>query len=230
MNSTGRIWEIDFLRGTVLVLMVFFHLLFDLKEFYNYPVAYNSGVYFYIGKVSAILFIIISAVSSFFSRNNVRRAVKFLVVAFLITIGSHLYNSAYGIKFGIMHFLGVSILLFPLFKNINKYFLLVLGTGIIILGNYLDHIAVANNCLFLFNLTGSSWVSADYYPLFPWFGVFLYGVVLGKILYPTKKSLFKFTPPRDIVSYFGRHTLLIYLIHQPILLLAIGAYVRLIDR
>ncbi len=229
MNNTrgARVWEIDFFRGIALVLMVFFHLLFDLKELYGYPVQYNSGIYFYIGKVSVILFILVAAVSSTFSRNNTRRAVKILAAALLISVVSHLYNPIFGIKFGILHFLGTSILLFPLFRKLNKYLLAILGTVIIAAGQYLNSVSVEHNYLFIFNLTSSPWVSADFYPLFPWFGVFLYGIALGKLLYPNRKSLFRYTPRRNLLCFIGRHTLPVYLIHQPLLLLVVGIYVKL---
>lgn len=226
-GTSRRLWEIDTLRGIALVLMIIFHFLFDLREFYGFPVHYNSGVYYYIGKVSAILFMLISAISCAFSSSNLKRAVKFLAVALAITIGTHLYNPAFGIKFGILHFLGMCILLYPLFKGLNKYILLVLGTIIIMLGRYFSVLPVDNNYLFLFSLTSNTWVSADYYPLFPWLGVFLYGIALGKILYPRHQSLLKRFQGSNFFGFIGRHTLPIYLIHQPVLLLLIGIYVKL---
>jgi len=226
MIERERVWEIDFFRGIALVLMIFFHVLFDLKEFYSYPVTYNAGIYDYLGKVSVILFILISAISSSFSRNNVRRGLKYLAVGMLITVASHLYNPDYGIKYGILHFLGTSILLFSLFRNLNKYILLILGTIIIILGQYLNVVPVSHSYLFLFNLTSSSWISSDFYPLFPWLGLFLYGTVLGKLLYPVKRSLFSFTPRKNILSFLGQHTLSVYLIHQPMLILLLGLFME----
>ena len=208
--------------------MIFFHLLFNLKEIYGYSISYNSGIYYYIGKASVLLFIIISAISCSFSRNNTRRAAKVLLVALLITVVSHLYNPDFGIKFGILHFLGVSILLYPWIKNFNKYILAIAGTMIIILGQYFNRFPTNNNYLFLFNLTDSSWVSADYYPLFPWFGVFLYGIALGKQLYPQKKSLFNHPPQHNVLGFVGQHTLSVYLIHQPVLLLAIEVYTKIV--
>jgi len=229
LNRTDdhRIREVDFLRGIALILMIIFHAVFDLREFYDYPVQYGAGIYFYIGKVSVILFILVSAVSCSFSRHNPGRALKLLAAAFLITVVSHLYDPQYGIKFGILHFLGTGILLYPLVRKLNMYSLLILGTLIILMGQYLGGVTVKHNYLFLFNLTDNSWVSADYYPLAPWLGVFLYGIALGKLLYPQKRSLCGLGPHNDMISFIGRHTLKVYLVHQPLLLLAIGAYEKL---
>lgn len=224
MNKTsrGRVWEIDFLRGIALTLMIIFHLFYDLNEFYGYAVPYNRGIYYLTGKVSGTLFIMISAVSASFSRNNPRRAGGILAAAAVITVVTHIYDPNYGIKFGILHFLGTAVLLYPFFRRLDKYILAFLGTIIIILGWYFDRIPVDNNFLFLFNLTAGSWISADYYPLFPWLGVFLYGISLARFLYPQKKSLLKFTPQRDFLGFLGRHTLVVYLAHQPLLILIIG--------
>ncbi|MBU7008031.1 heparan-alpha-glucosaminide N-acetyltransferase [Phosphitispora fastidiosa] len=239
-NTSGRVWELDFLRGIALILMVLFHLLYDLNEFYGYPVHYNTGVYFYIGKTAGILFIMISAISSAFSRNNFKRAVMFLGVGMLITLITHLYNPAYGIKYGILHLLGTSVLIYPLFKNLDKYILAVVGTVIIALGIYFDSTAVGNNYLFLFNLTDSQWVSADYYPMFPWLGVFFYGVCVQKLIYPdagksaagvriscVRPTLLSAMQARlDFIAFLGRHTLSVYLAHQPLLILLIGIWLK----
>lgn len=225
--SYRRIWEIDFVRGIALLLMIIFHFLFDLREFFGFNVAYNKGIYYLIGKTAGILFILISAVSCKLSQNNNKRAVKLLLVALLITIVSHIYDSSYGIKFGILHFLGISILLYPIFKELRSITLIILGTFIIAAGNYLGHTSVISNYMFIFNLTSSSWVSGDYYPFFPWFGVFLYGIAVSKVVYQERHSLLKDLPKSNIVTYLGRHTLAVYLVHQPVLIGLIYLYVQL---
>ncbi|WP_418791556.1 heparan-alpha-glucosaminide N-acetyltransferase [Phosphitispora sp. TUW77] len=220
--------------------MVIFHLVYDLNEFYGYPVHYESGVYFFIGKTAGVLFIIISAISSAFSRNNFKRGVMFLGVGMLITLITHLFTPAFGIKYGILQFLGTCVMIYPLFKKMDKYILVVLGTIIIALGNYFDSVVVRNNLLFLFNLTDSTWISADYYPLFPWLGVFFYGVYLQKLIYPeagnsgevVRNSLkvpggvSKWKSRLDFIAFLGRHTLLVYLVHQPLLILIIGIWIK----
>src|SRR5690606_12516153 len=95
--------------------------LYDLKEFYGFPIDYNEGFYYYIGKTSGILFIVLSAISCSLSANNLKRGLKILAWAASITVASHLYDPEFGIKYGILHFLGTSILLFPLFRNLNIY-------------------------------------------------------------------------------------------------------------
>jgi uncharacterized membrane protein len=220
-QNRARIWELDFFRGIALILMIYFHVIYDMKELYNYPIVYDSGINYYIGKVSAILFMIIAGISCSLSQNNFKRSLKILAAAMVITIATHLFDPGIGIKFGILHFLGVSILLYPLFKKLNVYLLPVAGTIIVILGNIITRISVSYDWLFPLGLSSNSFVSSDYYPLLPWFGVFLYGVFLGRIFYSSKESVFSFSLGSNPVSMVGKSTLTVYIIHQPLILLVL---------
>lgn len=221
INNKTRIWELDLLRGITLILMIYFHTIYDLKEFYNFPVSYENGANYYIGKISAILFMLISGISSSLSKSNIKRAFKVLEIALIITIITHLYDPDYGIKFGILHFLGVSILLSPIFSKLNKYILLLLGTLTIIIGNAISNIETSVNYLFPIGIINSSFISSDYYPLLPWFGIFLYGIALGKFLYTQKRSIFTFNFKDNVISKIGLKTLPIYLLHQPAITLTL---------
>jgi len=220
-KNCTRIWELDFLRGVALILMVYFHTIYDLKEFYYYTVSYTDGLNFYIGKISAILFMLISGTSSSLSANNTKRGIKVLCIAMLITIITHLYDLDYGIKFGILHFLGVSMLLSPVFIKLNKYVLIALGIGILGIGNFITEINTSVNYLFPFGITDSSFASSDYYPLVPWLGVFLIGLSLGKLLYSDRRSLLPFGMNDNFIMIAGQHTLSIYLFHQPAIMIVL---------
>lgn len=217
-----RIWEIDFLRGMALLLMIIFHVVFDLKDIYNYPIYYDRGFYYYVGKMSAILFMLVAGVSSSFSRSNVKRGIRIFAIAMAITVVTYLFDPDLIIKFGILHFFGTSMILYPLFEHMEKYALMLTATLIIAVGYFMSNMTVPFDFLFPIGLTSSSFFSSDYYPLFPWFGVFLYGVAISKILYNEKKSIFNFTMRDNPVLLIGKHTLLVYIIHQPIILLVLN--------
>ena len=65
----------------------------------------------------------------------------------------------------------------------------------------------------------------DYYPLFPWLGVVLLGVALGRFLYPEGEARYPVRSPEtrwlapmlEALAFCGRHALTIYVVHQPIL-------------
>ncbi|WP_077713135.1 heparan-alpha-glucosaminide N-acetyltransferase [Desulforamulus ferrireducens] len=219
MKFSNRIWELDSLRGLAILLMVMFHLIFDLNAFYQIPIPYEQGPIYYVGKAAAVLFIFVAGVSCTLSRNNVKRGIKLVLWGMVITLVTSIVVPGSNIIFGILHFLGVSILLYPLFKKLNPMSMLLLGTIIILSGTLLDHISMSNNWLAPLGLVAKSFFSLDYYPLIPWFGLFLYGVAGGQMLYREKKSLFHFRPKRSLLSTLGQHSLFIYLIHQPVILL-----------
>ncbi|MDO7787662.1 heparan-alpha-glucosaminide N-acetyltransferase [Desulforamulus aquiferis] len=208
----------DFFRGIAIIIMVLFHLLFDLNEFYNVPINYEQGLIYYSGKLAASIFIFISGISCTLSKNNLKRGLILLMIALVITIITAYAVPGSNIFFGILHFLGVSILLYSIIKNINPSFLFILGGIIILGGQYKNQLTMPNNLLAPVGLLGEPFYSMDYYPLIPWFGLFLLGVALGKLVYKEKKSLFKMDFTKSYLVYLGQHSLLIYLIHQPLLL------------
>lgn len=202
--------------------MIYFHIIFDLKDLYGYPLEYASGVNYYIGKLSVILFMLLSGISCTLSKNNVKRGIRVLAIALLITLATHLYSDALGVKFGVLHFLGLSMILYEAVKKANPYVLLAAGVIIIIAGNLFGKITMSHDIFFIFNLTSNSFYSSDYYPLFPWLGIFLFGIVIGKLFYSSKESLLPFSIKENPISKAGRHTLILYVIHQPLILVILS--------
>ena len=227
-KNKHRIWELDFFRGIALLLMIYFHVIFDLSDIFGYNVDYTVGLNKLAGRMAGILFILISGISCSLSRNNFKRALKILAVAIGISIITHVFDPNMGIKFGILHFLGLSILLYPLLRKLNGYLLAIIGTMILIAGNLITKINVTYDYLFILGITSNRFISADYYPLIPWLGIFIYGIILGEILYNEKKSIFRFQMKDNIIMWLGRNTLLIYIIHQPIIIFIIAAIKKLL--
>jgi len=217
-----RLWEIDTFRGFALVLMIIYHLLYDLKEFYNFDIAYNQGIFFIIGKTAAILFILIAGVSCTFSKNNTLRAFKLIAWGYVIFLVMYIAVPGSNIVFGILQFLGVCILLSPVFKNISPYLLMAIGTIIILSGDSISKISISHNWLAPLGFMGPNFYSVDYFPLIPWFGVFLLGIALRKVVYKQERSLFA-TSGRYFRPFtkVGQHTLIIYLVHQPLIMAAL---------
>lgn len=218
-QSDTRLWEIDMLRGFALILMVTYHFLYDLNEFFNYDIAYNEGVFYLLGKSAAILFILIAGVSCSFSKNNTLRGVKLIIWGLVIFLVTYIAVPGSNIIFGILQFLGTCLLLYPVFRNLPPYTLIAGGAAVIVTGELTDQIPVSQNWLAPLGFWGPSFSSVDYFPLIPWLGVFLLGIAISKLVYQQRKSLTgelgKYFRPLTVV---GRHTLVIYLVHQPLIL------------
>lgn len=228
-GAAGRIWELDFLRGLAIVLMVFYHLGFDLIEFcglksilgirldLDTPLMSAAQTFF------AGLFIVLCGISSTLSRGNLKRALKILAVALLVTIATYIFAPSEAIWFGILQCLGACILIYAwLFRKAGPRLTAAAGAAVIaagvVLPAVLRHVRVDFNWLMPFGVTSGSFSTYDYFPLLPWLGVFLLGAFLGKTVYARRKSLLPFRPPAAFFSLAGRHSLLIYIAHQPLIM------------
>jgi uncharacterized membrane protein len=227
--AKNRIWEIDFLRGVAIVLMLLFHGGFDITELAGkhvvFGIRWNLGspgfhvaVAFFAG-----LFILLCGVSSTLTRSNVRRGLKLLGVAILVTAASFVFNREETIYFGILHCLGVCILVYgAVFRRAGPGMLAGAGVFVFALNAavsaLLKSTPIRTDWLAPFGVISDTFSSFDYFPLLPWFGVFLGGAALGKWLYADRKSLIEKPWPMGFFNFAGRHTLLIYVFHQPIFL------------
>jgi uncharacterized membrane protein len=227
-----RIWEIDFLRGLSIILMVGYHLLYDLgamadvKSLLGFTTDLSTPAWLVAQYFFAGLFVVLSGISSTLSRGNVRRSIKLLAVALLVTAVTFFYNRAAAIHFGILHCLAVSILVYGLaFERVKAPACAAAGAGVLAVSAALPFALkgaeIGFDWLLPFGIHSPFYSSFDYFPLFPWFGIFLAGVSLGKSVYASKRSLIRRRLPVTFVNFAGRHSLLIYIIHQPIILAAL---------
>lgn len=243
-----RIWELDFLRGACVCLMVLDHMLYDLAYVFRgiwFAGKPGTGVLYWICTSFAkewyfhwplrsilwvavvVCFIGLCGVSCSFSRFNAKRGLKLAAVAAALTLATwgmdqFLGREQFTIRFGILHLLAASILIYCLIKGFGKWGILILGIVCIVTGVYFSlHPVETDGYLlgYLIHTTGP-FRSADYFPLLPWLGVFLIGAVLGPVLYKEKKSYFPGSGRSTALKPFlwmGRHALLIYIFHQPVI-------------
>lgn len=233
MKQHKRIWEIDFLRGFALFCMIIDHALFDLSE----PFAFQSGPLAFLTTFAAgfmkwrfheplrlffvVLFIGISGMMSSFSRSNWSRGLKLLLVAGLLTAAAY-FAGPYDIWFGILHMLAVSMLLYALLSRFGNLFSFIFGLLLIAAGIYIEQQGLRSASMWLYPFGwGRGIVTvADYFPLLPWAGIFFLGGVLGNLLYKGRASRYPGLEKSGFHSPFrflGRHSLWVYLLHQPIL-------------
>jgi len=228
-NIRSRIWEIDFLRGLSIILMVFYHLGYDLNDFCGIKKLAGISIdvsgtgiavaqFFFAG-----LFILLSGISSTLSRSNVRRALKLLVVALAVTAVTYFFDASQPILFGILHCLGASILIYGLTLEGSKARTCAAAAAAVLiisaaLRYFPGRLNVDFNWLLPFGIHSDAYASFDYFPLLPWFSVFLAGTALGKSVYGRKRSLLPGRWPETFVNAAGRHSLLIYIVHQPVIL------------
>ena len=119
------------------------------------------------------------------------------------------------------------MILWTWLQRLPRQVLPLLSFFVIATGALFDNITVSVPFLYPIGLRTAGFSSADYFPLFPYLGYFLAGVYFGLRLYPARRSLlpaFSFTGKFSrLLSFCGRHSLLLYLLHQPVLIAAIEA-------
>ncbi len=236
MMHKGRFWEIDLIRGLAVVMMVLFHLAYDLSFFGIYALDIYSGFWFYFARITASIFILLVGVSLvlFASRsvNNgqgelriklLKRGTKIFSLGLGITAITYILIGKGFIIFGVLHFIGLSIILAYPFLNFKKLNM-VMGVIIIAVGLYLQNFAFGFPWLLWLGLSPMGFYTVDYFPLLPWFGLVLIGIYLGNALYCGNKrkvelpdlSSNAFVRP---IILLGRNALAIYLVHQPLIIL-----------
>lgn len=212
-----RIWEIDLLRTIAIILMVVFHGIYDLNEFFMVKIDYLNGFWYWEGRIAALIFIFLAGISSDFSRNTVRRGLKVFGCGMIISLITYILFGEQYIRFGILHLLGTAMILFPLLKKINNVVLLMSAAGIAIAGIVVKNTLAATSLLLPLGVRYRGFVSLDYYPLCPYLAVFILGILACKMFYKTRKSLFSFGFENRYILWLSKNSLLIYLIHQPLI-------------
>jgi len=206
-GSQNRYWQIDALRGLALIGMVIYHFLVDLEMIYGIPIGVYKMPVVLLARIVAITFIFLMGMSASirFEKSGdyrwfVKRAINIGFWAGVISVVTYIIFPENYIFFGILHFMAVSILLIiPLLKWNNNIFLL--GLGVLIIG-----LSFVKLNVLLPNLS-----SFDYFPLVPWFGVVIFGIVSGRVIKLNKIN------KTSLLARIGQKSLLIYLLHQPIL-------------
>ena len=224
-KSKPRIWELDALRGVCILCVIVVHFLFDLSFFGGLNLTLPAW-YVFIQEYGGAIFVVLSGVCVTLGSKSVRRGLIVFACGMLITAVTYgMYRLGMSgadvvVKFGVLHLLGVCMLVYPAFKKLPPAALALLGLAIAITGYAIRGVVVPQHWLFPLGLTYEGFTSSDYFPLFPQLGYFLIGAAIGKTAYREKKTLlpgsFQKTGIARFFCWCGRQSLFIYLLHQPI--------------
>ncbi len=224
-NSKSRIWELDALRGICILCVIVVHFLFDLSFFGGLDLTLPAW-YVFIQEYGGAIFVLLSGVCVTLGSKSIRRGLVVFSCGMLITAVTYgMYRLGMSgadvvVKFGVLHLLGVCMLVYPAFKKFPPAALAIIGFLIAVTGFAIRGMIVPQRWLFPLGLTYEGFTSSDYFPLFPQLGYFLIGAAIGKTAYREKKTLlpgaFQKTGIARFFCWCGRQSLFIYLLHQPI--------------
>lgn len=221
-----RALVLDAWRGGAGILMIIYHFCYDLNyfkivalDFSHQPIWLGWRVLIvtlFVGIVGVSLHL--ATVGGWKARAFVRRLMMLVVCALLISLVSVVLFQTRWIFFGILHFIGVASVLGLLF--IRWFWLnLLIGLILVAIGLGVQHPWFNQPIFQWLGLMTYKPPTEDYVPLLPWFGVILLGLFVGKGLH---KIGYWYRPVNSVwircLAVIGQHSLLIYMVHQPILM------------
>ena len=228
MNKVGRIHWVDLLRSIAIISMVIFHFFYDLKLLELQIYDFHSGFWFFFGHFIRFIFIGLVGASLYLSykkrvnykkylKHQLKRAFIIFASGMFFTLCSYLLFPDNYIRFGILHFIAVGIVIGALLIR-NIHLLLIFTIVSFLMGSVVSQFILQTPLLMPFGVMYTGFQSLDYFPIFPWLSLILFGIIFAKIL-DSQKLLInpKWIPRIPILEKIGQKALLIYIIHQPIL-------------
>lgn len=242
---------LDALRGLCVVSMVAYHGMYDLVAIKGYPVAWFFQTPGYLWQQSICwTFISLSGLCWQLSRRHTQRGLLLVACGALVTLATWLVMPSELILYGILTLLGLSCLLVQVFQLLFEkmgwqappgvglgvslgLFLLLRDVPDGYLGFEGLRLLALPEGLYRFPILAAlgfppaGFHSSDYFPLIPWFFLYLAGFFLWGLLKKRPGALgilrgarhTESPPPLRPFMFLGRHSLLIYLLHQPVLML-----------
>src|SRR5919205_4353307 len=194
-QKLARFWEVDAARGVAIIMMVIYHTTYDLDALGGYDIDATSGNWALFADGTAGLFLFLVGVSLAISRSRtsltgwrlfgkyLARGLRILAYGMILT-GVFLVLQMGVVAFGILHLIGVSIILAYPFLRL-RYTNLVLGTLIFFAGQYILAQGLDSQSFWLlpFGIVPEGVIMPDYRPLLPWFGIVLIGLFFGNVVY-----------------------------------------------
>ena len=236
-TTKGRLGVFDLVRGVSVVSMVLFHLCYDLRFIAGHNLEWFEPPLQDVWRCSiSWVFLFIAGCMCTLSRNNLRRALEYGGVALAIWVVTTIVSVDTPISFGIIYCMSACTLVAWALQRIGalprgRIAALVLFVGFVALLGLSDGTIGIGPCKLdlpqeLTSVEGLAWLglpsasfsSGDYYPLLPYLLIYLCGAAMGARWkergYPAWAYSASFAP----LNFVGRHALLVYVIHQPVIL------------
>jgi uncharacterized membrane protein len=224
-----RVHLLDLARGIAILAVIAYHFCWDLEEFgvvqFDLFVApfwlaartAIAGAFLFIAGVSLVL---AAAPGIDWRRWGIRFA-KIFAAAVLVSVVTYLNFPKAWVFFGILHLLALASVIGLAFVPVPA--VLTALAGVVLLAiEYAPQDWLSADWLLWLGLGTQEVRAVDYTPVAPWLGFFLFGIAAGRLLlaapfWPRIGQVRLTDPVGTAVRFLGRHTLIIYLVHQPIL-------------
>lgn len=229
-NSGERLALIDVARTVALVGMAVFHLAFDLELFgYLAPGTTVSGGWAVFARLVAGSFLFLSGVSLVLAHRGAirwpgvwRRLGKLAAAAALVTGATYIAFPQAFVFFGILHSIALCSLIGLALIRLPGVVLLGLAVAVVVVDRTVMLEAFNTRWLAWTGLNSVNPWAVDFVPVFPWLGAVLAGMGVGRLagsagLWDRARAV-QAGPWLRRLAWPGRHSLVIYLAHQPVLI------------
>lgn len=243
-DQRRRIAAVDAMRGIAIAAMIVYHFSWDLSYFgftsanviadpgWKAFARITAGTFVGLVGVSLVL----ATRQGFYPRPYLRRLAIIVGAAILVTVGTrYAFPDAY-VFFGILHLIAFASVAGLPFLWAPTALVLIVGLGIFALPFFFSSALFDNPLLLWLGLSHRLPTSVDYVPVFPWFALTLFGIVIGRffVRYASDSAVALWKPshlPGRIAIIAGRWSLPIYLVHQILLfnLVSVAAQMALPD-
>lgn len=225
-----RIFVLDTARVAALLAMAVFHFVFDLELFGHVaPGTTGSGFWRGLAIASAGSFVFLAGVGLWLSHANGIRWAAFgkrlaiiVLAAALVSVATYIAFPDSFVFFGILHSIALCSLLGLAALRLPIVIIALLAVAVFFAPDFAASPAFNAPWLWWTGLQTIPLSTVDYEPIFPWFAAFLAGMAVAKMAsrtgYWEQLSTTKTSRTMRVFGFFGRHTLVVYLIHQPILI------------
>lgn len=236
-----RIELLDLLRGAAMLYVMLYHAMYDLKYMYSVSIPYlltpGNAVFEHIHTFFLWILFAVSGICTGFSRNSLKRGVFLYIIGWLITFGTSVFMPKQLIVFGVISCFGacmsITALIKPLLDKIPWQALLAVSVIMWILLSDFHRSGEINlifaeiklsfpeNAGYLYpvGIKSRSFKSADYFPIIPFIFMFLAGTALYRPISERKLPDLFYRIRSGAVGFIGRHSLIFYAAHQPLLIL-----------
>lgn len=230
-----RLAVVDVARGVAILAMIVYHAAFDLSA--NRLIAVDviaSWPWKVFARSIAGTFLLVVGISLVLATRNglnarsfLRRLVILLVAAGLVSLATWWFDPPTFVFFGILHEIALASVLALPFLRLPLWLVTAAAVAVIALPFFYSADLFNLPALWWVGLSSEPPVTVDYVPVFPWFGVVLAGTVAGRLLVAHGGSLAAWRGEDRLSRLFkraGRWSLVIYLVHQPLLVGAVSLY------
>ena len=237
-----RVGFLDEVKGFSIICVVVFHTLYILKNSYQKDIPIFFDEWFrIIVDIFIGVFIFIAGISSNYSHDNLRRGVKCFFLGMLITFTFAVFSPENNVKFGILHLIGISIMIYALLSKVLDKIPPLIGllVGVFLFiytfnvqDGYMSFFGLLHlnmpselyhtNALLPLGFINQGFSTSDFEPIFPWLFMFLSGVYFGVFVKDNYLPKFMYKTHIAFLAALGKYSLWIYIAHVPILTAIFG--------